>query len=149
MITDKINYHPRNIDVYPWSYITKFTTNKITESTNKLITKLSSYSDTDASYFNKISTISAKLNSNKFSSINKGVNKYILKPHCQARGIGIKTLKNINNIMMELALKKNSNFIIQKYIENPLLFNERKFDIRIWTVITSTSPCISWVWQKF
>lgn len=29
------------------------------------------------------------------------------------------------------------------------MFKDRKFDIRIWTVLTSTSPCISWVWQKF
>ena len=31
---------------------------------------------------------------------------------------------------------KNSSFIVQKYIEAPLLFRNRKFDIRIWALIS-------------
>ena len=31
---------------------------------------------------------------------------------------------------------KNSSFIVQKYIEAPLLFRRRKFDIRIWALIS-------------
>lgn len=31
---------------------------------------------------------------------------------------------------------KNSSFIVQKYIEAPLLFRKRKFDIRIWALIS-------------
>jgi hypothetical protein len=31
---------------------------------------------------------------------------------------------------------KPSCFIIQKYIEQPLLVNRRKFDIRIWALVT-------------
>ena len=31
---------------------------------------------------------------------------------------------------------KNHSFIIQKYIEAPLLFKNRKFDIRIWALIS-------------
>ena len=30
----------------------------------------------------------------------------------------------------------NHSFIIQKYIEAPLLFKSRKFDIRIWSLIS-------------
>jgi len=31
---------------------------------------------------------------------------------------------------------KSSTFIIQKYIERPLLVNKRKFDIRVWVALT-------------
>jgi len=32
-------------------------------------------------------------------------------------------------------ISKSSSFIIQKYIESPLLFENRKFDIRVWALI--------------
>ena len=32
--------------------------------------------------------------------------------------------------------QKNSAFVVQKYIEAPLLFRKRKFDIRIWSLIS-------------
>ena len=31
---------------------------------------------------------------------------------------------------------KSQTFIIQKYIERPLLVNQRKFDIRVWVALT-------------
>jgi len=31
---------------------------------------------------------------------------------------------------------KSSSFIIQKYMEDPMLINNRKFDIRVWVLLT-------------
>jgi hypothetical protein len=28
------------------------------------------------------------------------------------------------------------SFVVQKYIESPMLINERKFDIRVWAMLT-------------
>lgn len=33
-------------------------------------------------------------------------------------------------------ITKHSNFVIQKYIEKPLLIHQRKFDIRVWVLLT-------------
>lgn len=42
----------------------------------------------------------------------------------------------IQKFLVKLAVKKNYSrrFVIQKYMEAPLLINKRKFDIRVWVL---------------
>lgn len=66
--------------------------------------------------------------------INGFRNVWIAKPNFLSRGRGIRCFNNLYDIA-DYCLGKDVQFVIQKYIENPLLINSRKFDIRQWVLI--------------
>lgn len=73
-------------------------------------------------------------------------NIWILKPGRKSRGRDIKLFVSLPEILNFI---QESNFWVgQKYIENPLLINGRKFDIRQWVLITDMNPLTIWVYQK-
>ncbi|KAL4469542.1 hypothetical protein ABPG74_004795 [Tetrahymena malaccensis] len=64
-------------------------------------------------------------------------NLWLIKPGNQNQGRGIVIYKNQNEIINFFQNKLNQQqWIIQKYIEKPLLYKNRKFDIRMWALIT-------------
>ena len=66
-------------------------------------------------------------------------NMWLIKPAAENQGRGIEIFKNNIAEMKRFLTSKSTNtyWIIQKYIERPLLYQQRKFDIRMWAIITS------------
>lgn len=94
-------------------------------------------------------------------------NVWVAKPASQSRGRGItvsaslaKLLKTMGHglvgdgkkapkreqmSMVELMNATTStDWVVQKYVESPSLINGKKWDLRMWAVVTCWNPCTVW-----
>uniref|UniRef100_A0A665WFH9 Tubulin--tyrosine ligase-like protein 5 n=1 Tax=Echeneis naucrates TaxID=173247 RepID=A0A665WFH9_ECHNA len=67
---------------------------------------------------------------------------WIIKPVASSRGRGIYLVSNPNQISMD------ENILVSRYINNPLLIDEFKFDVRLYVLITSYDPLIIYVYEE-
>ncbi|CAL5992281.1 Tubulin_tyrosine ligase [Hexamita inflata] len=67
---------------------------------------------------------------------------YIVKPSRSSRGRSIYLTKNVTE------LQYVSDSVVQEYLHNPLLINGYKFDLRVYVLITSTSPLLAYVYPE-
>jgi tubulin polyglutamylase TTLL5 len=68
--------------------------------------------------------------------------KWIVKPANSSQGRGIFILDNINN------LRTCDSCVVSRFIHNPLLINDLKFDLRIYVLVTCFSPLKIYVYDE-
>ncbi|XP_022907043.2 tubulin glycylase 3A-like isoform X1 [Onthophagus taurus] len=73
-------------------------------------------------------------------------NIWIMKPGNKCRGRGIHLVRNVQDVSKAVNLKLK--YVVQKYIEKPLIIYKTKFDIRQWFLITSVQPLTIWMYRE-
>lgn len=77
------------------------------------------------------------------------MNVWIVKPAGKSRGRGIECENSLSQILLQRGGEsKESHWIVQKYIERPLLIKGRKWDIRQWVLVSSWNPLTVWFYKK-
>lgn len=63
---------------------------------------------------------------------------WLVKPANNNQGKGIEVFRTMRDIS-DYIFRSNTQvkqWVVQKYVEKPFLFNNRKFDVRVWAIVT-------------
>jgi hypothetical protein len=74
-------------------------------------------------------------NYTKFKNIIKNNEIYIIKPESEFARKGMAIINNFQDIDTHIKKEVKNGWIFQKYIKNPLLYKNKKFHIRIYTLV--------------
>ena len=143
----KEKYGKEHFDYMPYTYL-------IPEDSENFINEVYKYLNPNSKRINQIQADNiSPSNTNKFDVIkeenyliDKEINKlkknklYIIKPVASSRGRGIKLLTPGINVPKKC--------LISSYIFNPHLINNKKYDLRIYVVITNFNPLKIYVYKE-
>ncbi|XP_068607715.1 tubulin polyglutamylase TTLL5 [Brachionichthys hirsutus] len=76
------------------------------------------------------------------NSFAKDKGPWIIKPVASSRGRGIYLVSSPSQISMD------ENILVSRYINNPLLIDEFKFDMRLYVLVTSYDPLLIYVYEE-
>lgn len=76
--------------------------------------------------------------------------KWIIKPAARSQGKGIFIMtkfaqtKQLSNVIFKQDALTKENFVASRYIDNPLLIGGKKFDLRLYVLVTNYKPLKIW-----
>ena len=69
-------------------------------------------------------------------------NYWICKPTASSRGRGIYIVNSLRDVV------KNEACVISRYLDNPLLIQGHKFDLRLYVVVTCYDPLRIYIYRE-
>ncbi|KAH9246687.1 hypothetical protein BASA81_015736 [Batrachochytrium salamandrivorans] len=72
--------------------------------------------------------------------------RWIAKPHASGGGFGIYVVETEHK--MREILRSRKSLVIQPFLGNPMLVKKRKVDLRVYVLVTSTSPLRAYVHSR-